>query len=201
MNIIGDIAGRFDELMLLLVQMPKDEKIILVGDLVDRGPKSREVVEFAMNTPNVITLKGNHEDMMVDYFLKTGRYDKGIWEMNGGNATLMSYSKDSVSATVPTDHIEWMKNLPLYYKEDDLYVSHCPWPFELGEGAHMFDALWNRYPPSFVPGVFQVFGHNSSMKAYRNFDHIYAMCIDDCSMRRLTGFHWPSKKIYQQDYL
>ena len=66
-NIIGDIAGRFDELMLLLAKMPEADKVILVGDMVDRGPKSKEVIEWAMNNPNVIAIKGNHEDMMVDF--------------------------------------------------------------------------------------------------------------------------------------
>jgi len=199
MNIIGDIAGRFDELMLLLVQMPKDEKIILVGDLVDRGPKSKEVIEWAMSTPNVITLMGNHEHMMIDYLLNTGLYGPRIWEMNGGDKTLDSYyDSETGDVVIPKEHLEWLKNLPKFYKEEGLYISHAPLrSTELGYKEEIQDFLWNRNPPPKVPGVFQIFGHNSSMKKYGD----YSICIDDCSKRKLTGIHWPSKKIYQQDYL
>ena len=57
MNIIGDIAGEFDALIELVKRMP-DEDILLVGDLVDRGPKSLQVIEWAIDTPNVSALLG-----------------------------------------------------------------------------------------------------------------------------------------------
>ena len=56
-NIIGDIAGRFDELMLLLAKMPESDKVILLGDMVDRGSQSKQVIEWAMTNPNVIAIK------------------------------------------------------------------------------------------------------------------------------------------------
>ena len=198
MNIIADVAGRFDELCLLLVQMPKDEKIILVGDIVDRGPKSADVVSLAMNNPNIITLKGNHEDMMIDAFRKTDRYSPGTWEFNGGTATLTSYMSSDYGA-IPESHIAWMEKLPIFYQEEGLFVSHAPWSLfkKLGEYDKESDALWNRYPPKIVEGVVQIFGHNSQLWKYGN----HAICIDDCCSKRLTGIHWPSKKLYFQDYL
>lgn len=209
MNIIADIAGRFDELMLLLAQMPEDESILLVGDLMDRGPKSREVIEWAMKTPNVITIKGNHEDMMIDFALNTKRYEEGIWFSNGGDKTIKSYgckkyvykpsNEEAIRESIPKEHIEWLSNLPIFYKEDGLFVSHAPWieTNQLGNYTNEFDSLWNRYPPFPTVGMFQIFGHNSSLKQYGN----YAICIDDSSKGQLTGIHWPSKKIYQQEYL
>lgn len=215
MNIIGDIAGRYDELMLLLAQMPKDEPIILVGDLVDRGSQSKEVIEWAMKTPNVTVIKGNHEDMMVDFCLDTKIYEEGIWFMNGGDKTIQSYgcklytNKPShiprIREYIPKEHVEWLKNLPHFYKEDGLFISHAPWmdyAENLGDKADLNDALWNRYSPKPVQGTFQIYGHNSSMKMFTDWiNGDYAICIDDCSKRKLTGIHWPSKQIYQQDYL
>lgn len=209
MNIISDIAGRFDELMLLLAQMPENEPILLVGDLMDRGPKSKEVIEWAMNTPNVTTIKGNHEDMMIDFALKTNKYISDTWFMNGGNKTMQSYgcylegsklsNHERIRECIPKEHIEWMKSLPLFYKEDRLFISHAPWMkfSDLGEISNEFDCLWNRERPENHPGIFQIFGHNSSLKQFGD----YAICIDDSSRSKLTGIHWPSKKIYQQDYL
>jgi serine/threonine protein phosphatase 1 len=208
-NIIADIAGRFDELMLLLAKMPEADKIILVGDMIDRGPKSKEVIEWAMTTPNVIAIKGNHEDMMIDFYLERNRYAPRIWFENGGKTTVESYgcqlctdkplNKYKIREALNKDHIEWMDKLPLFYQDDGLYISHAPCneSFALGKYNNEEDMLWNRYPPRKHPGVFQVFGHNSSLRAYGN----YAVCIDNCSARVLTGMHWPTKEIIEQEYL
>ena len=208
-NIIGDIAGRFDELMLLLTKMPEADKVILVGDMIDRGPKSKEVIEWAMSNPNVIVIKGNHEDMMVDFYLDRKRYEDGIWFLNGGTATIKSYgclltpdkpSNDSrIREALNKDHIEWIDKLPIFFEDEGLYVSHAPWngSFQLGHYKSAEDMIWNRYPPKKREGIFQVFGHNSSLTAYGN----YAICIDNCSKKVLTGMHWPTKEIIEQQYL
>ena len=62
--VIGDIHGCYDELILLLKKLnfTDADELICVGDLVDRGPKSQEVVEFFLKTPNAFSLLGNHED-------------------------------------------------------------------------------------------------------------------------------------------
>ncbi len=200
MNIIADVAGRYDELMVLLAKMPKDELIVLLGDIVDRGPKSMEVVTWAMGTPNVITLKGNHEDMMLDAY---NRFDMPTWENNGGKTTLISYGGEY--ADIPASHIEWMRKLPLFHKEDGIFISHAPWlsSIELGKiWVNESRMVWNRFPPRNYPGILQVFGHNTCMTKYEDDeDNLYAICIDDSGMDKLTGLHWPSKTIYQVDYI
>lgn len=189
-NIIADIAGRFDELLLLLAKMPKADKIILVGDMIDRGPKSKEVLEWAMSGPDVIALKGNHEHMMVDCYLNTGIYAPRIWEENGGYTTQESYDN-----YVPESHIYWMRDLPIFFEDEGLFVSHAPWngSFKLGKYKSEEDILWNRYQPKKHKGVFQVHGHNSSLKVYGD----YAICIDNCSQKVLTGLHWFTKQIFE----
>lgn len=191
-NIIGDIAGRYTELLALVNKMPKN-KIILVGDLVDRGPDSRKVIEWAMNNPNVLTLKGNHEDMMVDAF--NGNLGDHVY--NGGKQTLASYSINHPSE-YPEGHIEWLRTRPVFFEDDGLFVSHAPWlaTCDLGEVYFQFAQLWNREPPVRRPGVFQVFGHNHIMQKYDD----YAICIDDCGHRVLTGLVWPTLEIYQEEY-
>jgi len=67
-NVIGDVGGQFDALISLYAKAPKADKTILVGDLNDRGTKSRQVIEWAIQEPNVITLHSNHGDMFVDYY-------------------------------------------------------------------------------------------------------------------------------------
>lgn len=61
---IGDIQGCFDELQTLLAHIhfhPEEDTLWLVGDLVNRGPKSLEVLRFIKNLPNAITVLGNHD--------------------------------------------------------------------------------------------------------------------------------------------
>ena len=61
--IIGDIHGCFDELaaLLNLVAPASDDRIIALGDIVDRGPDSEKVLAFFRDTPNATSLLGNHE--------------------------------------------------------------------------------------------------------------------------------------------
>ncbi len=72
---IGDIHGCFDSLKELVenkIQLQKDDKLILLGDYIDRGDKSKEVVDYIIglleNGFDVIPLMGNHEAMLLDAF-------------------------------------------------------------------------------------------------------------------------------------
>jgi len=61
--VIGDIHGCYDELQALLdsVAPTNDDRIIAIGDIVDRGPDSEKVLEFFRDTPNATSIMGNHE--------------------------------------------------------------------------------------------------------------------------------------------
>jgi hypothetical protein len=68
--IIGDINGCYDELCELLDAIdwsPRSHILILTGDLIDRGPKIKETLMFAMNTPYVYSLMSNHEKKLLRY--------------------------------------------------------------------------------------------------------------------------------------
>lgn len=203
-NIIADIAGRYNELMKLVDVMPKADKIVLVGDLVDRGPDSKKVVEWAMkgthdNTP-IITLYGNHEDIFVNGYLDQ-MYPMEHAENNGYFSTMKSYGVNT-PADYPESHVNWMKQLPLFHREKGLFISHAPWSDnKLPENEEevrrwKYSIIWNRRPPIKSKEVFQVFGHNHIMKKYEE----WAICIDDCGNKKLTGLHWPTKAIFQVEY-
>lgn len=69
-TIIGDIHGCYDELDQLLDTIdwsPSSHILILTGDLIDRGPKIKETLMFAMNTPSVYSLMSNHEQKLLRY--------------------------------------------------------------------------------------------------------------------------------------
>lgn len=202
MNIIADVAGQFDALMRLVKLMP-DEEFLFVGDLVDRGPKSKEVVDWVIK--NAKSLKGNHEDMMVDFVLGEGRYQTGVWLWNGGDQTRQSYLFDEEEMT---EAAEWMKTLPLVHNEGGLFVSHAAWapdvtmdealdPLNLEDGI-----MWNRGNPEEIEGKFQVLGHNSrwGLKWFGEVDNPWGVCIDGSRSKVLTGINWPTKEIFQVPY-
>jgi hypothetical protein len=103
-----------------------------------------------------------------------------------------------------------MTNLPLFYQEEGLFVSHAPWlgdlpakeiPREEYKMGWEDMILWNRYKPKEVKGIYQVHGHNHVMKKYTNSaGEEWGICIDNCGNKVLTGLHWPDKSLYQVEY-
>ena len=65
MNIIGDIAGNYLTFLALIKKMP-DDPIVSVGDMIDRGPRSKEVLEWFMRHGSA--LLGNHEHLMLSAY-------------------------------------------------------------------------------------------------------------------------------------
>lgn len=204
LNIIGDIAGQYRTLMALVEKLPPVDKIILVGDLIDRGPDSRKVVEWAMKTPNVVTVLANHELMCVQHCMGLDPYHN--WVRNGGFATLESYRDADGIPHIPKDHVDWMARNPIFFETDDLIVTHCPLSIEwdtLKRGNYDVESfVWYRGKPRRYE-KYSVFGHNS-MWGLRDFSDglgTYATCIDTSASKVLTAMNWPSRKIYQQPYL
>jgi len=117
--VMTDIHGCYDQMMQLMDDVHNfnddPKKFIFLGDYVDRGPDSAKVVQYLIDHPEFICLKGNHEDMMIN------QYD--FWLPNGGNTTLNSYK--NVSIEKYNEHIEWMKNLPYYYEDEHRIYVHA----------------------------------------------------------------------------
>ena len=188
--------------------MPEADLILGVGDLIDRGPKSREVVNWFMETENADTLFGNHEEMLlmvsaVALAEQKMRSDvEHMWYCNGGQMTVSSYAGHDDEFLKA---LEWLNERSLYYEIEGLIVSHAPLiDFNLpkinswhDENAHMF--VWNRKPPNKHPnGIFQIYGHTGQLRISGDFDKDldpvpkseFAICVDDSHRHRLVGIHW-----------
>jgi len=93
---IGDIHGNFTKLKNLWDKVKFDKEndlLIFLGDYIDRGKENKKVLEFILNISeekNVICLRGNHEQMMLEYIFN----DNDLWIPNGGNTTIKELSKD-----------------------------------------------------------------------------------------------------------
>lgn len=207
-NIIGDIAGRFNELQELLAIMPKADLILSVGDIIDRGPDSKKVIEWFMSTPNTEVIYGNHEDMMYEVATKNDYTYRHLWLRNGGLSTVVNYlppgTEDLSQVDFDVDHIDWLSKRPMYFETNDLFVSHAPItslnciPKDPYGRDHYF--IWNRFEPSKPQSKFIVNGHNGKFRWYKWGDgNVFGACIDDSHNLKLTGMHWPSKEIFQVD--
>lgn len=208
MFIIGDIAGQYNALCRLVQRVPNDEEIICVGDLIDRGPHSPEVVSHCIKN-RYTCIMGNHENMMVDYYEETRKYDSGTWQYNGGDETIKAYHNNNIN---PMPYVEWMKRLPSYIIRDNYFISHAPLPSNMTlDDPDVYDELmWNRDSPGNVikgyPGYKQIFGHNShwGLKRFRSNAtedmKFYALCIDTSQRNILTAYCTTNNMIYQEPY-
>ena len=147
---IGDVHGRLDLLGELLETIRVDgaaraharSTVIQVGDLIDRGPSSaqlvREFMKFTMMSARVLVLKGNHEAAMVEA-LSGNLRTMGFWLEMGGDATLASWDVDreliaarqlpevlrAARKAIPRDVLEWLDRLPLWYASGDYFFVHA----------------------------------------------------------------------------
>lgn len=128
--LIGDIHGCLSELEGLLAKLPSNARLIFLGDYIDRGPDSKGVIERLMHEKRrSIFLRGNHEQMLLDYFHKRDDPDTQVWlrSVNGGPQTLASYGlgHDAVYEDLPASHREFIESLPLYFEEKDFIAVHA----------------------------------------------------------------------------
>lgn len=217
--IIGDIAGCYKTLRALLKKAP-DVLPISVGDLSDRGRRSKQVIDFFMKKG--LAIQSNHGHLMTSAYRCSPYYENGLWyRWNGGAATVDSFVKgrsfENDIFEIPVKYIEWLEKLPLYLEYDDLLITHAPiCPYQTFEeclnlGTHALShegensIIWNRAEPirRTDKPQFNVHGHQSQigLKTYTDKLGDYAMCIDTSRKKILTGLHWPSKTIYQQEYI
>jgi len=167
---IGDIHGCMDKLGTLIDQLDiafDRDTLVFIGDYIDRGPHSFEVVQYLINFKkqhqNIVFLKGNHEDMLEKYLDGVDRF---TYLANGGQQTLDSYLKqDRVPKTfpIPDAHLDFFKSLVLFFETDHYIFVHAGLknkiPLDL-QNTH--DLLWIR--SDFIQSDYDfgkqvVFGH------------------------------------------
>lgn len=123
-TVIGDVHGCFftlQKLVELTREKYPDNKIYCVGDLVDRGNYSYEVLEY-INSEKIIFTAGNH-DYMFYYYFKDPKSPMGrSWFHNGAEATLRSYENRMNKID---EHLEIIINAPLFVNHEDCFISHA----------------------------------------------------------------------------
>jgi serine/threonine protein phosphatase 1 len=167
---VGDIHGCVDKLVSLMDIIDVDlkkETLVFMGDYIDRGPHSKEVVDYLIDLARggnrVVFLKGNHELMLQNYL--SGK-DKLSFLYNGGEATLGSYMKGgglNEANLIPPEHLEFFDNLRLYYETENYIFVHGGLKANIPlEHQDEWDMLWIRDEfiySDFDFGKLVIFGH------------------------------------------
>jgi len=182
--VMGDIHGCFDKFSTLMDKVKPDltkETMVFLGDYIDRGPASYHVVEHVMklkkNYPNVITLMGNHERVLLDFLHGV---DPILFLQNGGEETLLSYSNQCHDKRgeifIPSEHLDFFRNLSLYYETQDYIFTHAGLsPTVLLTEQKEEDLLWIREEfiySSHDFGKLVVFGHTPFLDPFVGFNKI-----------------------------
>ena len=120
---IGDVHGCLERLCSLHEQVAADlaarpvENAFLVhlGDYVDRGPDSAQVVDLlargaSAGAGTVINLMGNHEEMMLAAITAPDQEPGNLWLSNGGSNSLLSWNVPQSA-----DHQDWASRIPLHH--------------------------------------------------------------------------------------
>lgn len=148
---IGDIHGRLDLLRASHARILADAQhsaakrkvVVYIGDYIDRGSESRQVIDLLLDEPlpgfQAVHLRGNHEQALLDFCHDTAVAPE--WFFYGGDATLHSYNvarpapgggaeallkvQADFKAKLPERHLAFYRSLAMYHREGDYLFVHA----------------------------------------------------------------------------
>lgn len=172
---VGDIHGMSERYYSLMRQVQFDadkDFLIFLGDYIDRGPDSISILENVKNlavSPNVVCLKGNHEQMFLDYFDETSN-DKS-WKEDGSFYTIHEFS--SLKKNNPEKFSElyhFVTSMPLVHEmtikgKSYAFVHAGISPYKTLSEQTEYDVLWTREPfySKYRGALYFVVGHTPTI--------------------------------------
>ena len=181
--VIGDIHGCAKALRTLIEEInpQPDDELVFLGDYVDRGPDSRDVVEQIIELKNqcrIIALRGNHEIMLMG--VAFGGIDPEVWRSSGGLATISSYGGSLTK--IPAKHVAFFQDLRPYYETSHEIFVHAGYEphLSMAEQSEMttyWTHLTKQIPAPHISGKRVFVGHTP-----QPFGHIlnagHLICVD-----------------------
>jgi serine/threonine protein phosphatase 1 len=126
---ISDIHGCFRpfyELVVNIIDLKKSDRLILLGDYIDRGEQSKEVIDFIIGLQkkgfDIKALIGNHEQMLINSWYDPDQMP--LWEMNGGLQTLQSFGMENIRE-IDKRYLEFFNSLGYYLVLGNVIFVHA----------------------------------------------------------------------------
>lgn len=158
--VIGDIHGCLAETEALVnhlkgpLNFSTEDLLVFIGDYIDRGPDSKGVINLLTSIksefPDTVFLKGNHEDMLMDYLGLGGR-GADVYAHNGGLSFFRSYGLPAYAETkillegIPPEHVDFLKGLDLAVSIAEFLIVHAGFdPLKPLDTQTEEDMLWIR---------------------------------------------------------
>lgn len=212
---IGDIHGCSRTLKKLVkdLEIFPDHRLLFVGDYIDRGASSSDVISFLLELKNrreCIFLRGNHEQMLLDALDKG---ERSFWLFNGGQETLESYGLETDNIDLPSDHLEFIRETKFWYETSGYFFVHAGLSptktirQSLQKPVDTHDFLWCREhldAPDTPWEKVVVFGHTPRPDLIRgpNMIGIDTGCVfSSRDMGTLTALVLPEGRVQQQSSL
>ncbi len=183
---IGDIHGCHGALATLLkrLELRPDDKLIFLGDYIDRGVASRQVIETLLELKksfSPVFLRGNHEVMMLES--RNDSLKGNLWRSDGGLETLESYgagfSRRWVSA-IPEEHWKFVESTEKFFETDTHILVHACLDSDLDMDDQPGRLLYWEFLDQLKPhksGKQIICGHNPQRSGkIKNLG--FALCID-----------------------
>lgn len=206
---IGDIHGCAKALRALveMIRPGRDDTLIPLGDCVDRGPESRQVIDELLSLRekcHLVPLLGNHEEMMLDFY--DGRPQPDNWLEVGGAATVESYrGADGTLAPPPAEQIDFIRTWGDCFETNSHFFVHASYePERPLANQHWKTMRWQslkyEVPAPHVSGKTAVVGH-TSLKDGEVLDLGHLICIDTFCWGGgwLTALETTTGQIWQVD--
>jgi len=196
--VIGDIHGCYDESMELIemIGLTDEDWLISLGDIVDRGNKSKEVYEYFLNRPNSLVLMGNHERKHQN--------------------KILSYAQEIVKVQFGSDYdefLKWLNRLEYYLETEEAIIIHAFFEHdkelkdqkqEVLSGSTSGDKyLEKKYPEGTFWTEFYtgnkpiIYGHHVVGDQPKIINNTYGIDTGACHGNYLTAIELPGFKIHQ----
>ena len=176
--IIGDVHGHLATFRALLhrLNLRKEDRVVCLGDMIDRGPDSAGVMKLIRSDERIICIKGNHEHMALQSITGDGRVELWQpWMQRGGKSCWASYIVQAegdlyLAKRNFLSDMRWVDRLPTQIVLDKFRLVHAGYDPRMALDAQgdkellWIRKIWYRHDKPVDPQRTVLFGHTTTLK-------------------------------------